>query len=125
MNPAVKLVLGLVIGLLMGTSIGFAVGYKVGYKIGYKFEDNQTKHAQLVAEWYADYTNCVAKIPRRHWPIAMTVQQDVAAKYRAFDLLAYMYNCGSTSGIGGRRLLEIGPYSGYSDVPLSMRRPRR
>ena len=67
-------------------------------------------------------------VPRLHELCSATlgtVQQDVAAKNRAFDLLAYMYNCGSTSGIGGRRLLEIGPYSGYSDVPLSMRRPRR
>jgi predicted O-methyltransferase YrrM len=32
-----------------------------------------------------------------------------------------MYDCGSTSGIGGRRLLELGTYSGYSAVPLSMR----
>jgi hypothetical protein len=108
-----KTVLGLVIGLLLGASIGFAVGHKV--------EDNQTKHAQLVAMWYDDYVKCVAKIPRHTWPVVKTVQEDTAAKNRAFDILGDMYDCGSTSGIGGRRLLELGTYSGYSAVPLSMR----
>jgi predicted O-methyltransferase YrrM len=111
-----KTVVGLVVGLLLGASVGFAAGYKM--------EDAQTRHAQLVAVWYADYTNCVAKIPRQSWPIAKTTQEDIAAKNRAFDLLANMDDCGSTSGIGGRRLLELGTYSGYSPVPLAMRRPR-
>jgi hypothetical protein len=101
-----KTVLGLVIGLLLGAAIGFAVGHKV--------EDNQTKRAQLVAVWYADYTNCVARIPRQRWPLAKTAQEDIAARKRAFDLWGAMYDCGSTSGIGGRRLLEIGPYTGFS-----------
>jgi hypothetical protein len=109
-----KSVLGLVIGLLLGAVIGFAVGHKV--------EDDQTKRAQLVAVWYADYTKCVARIPRQRWPLAKTAQEDIAARNRAFNLFGAMYDCGSTSGIGGRRLLEIGPYSGFSpSSPYALR----
>jgi hypothetical protein len=120
-----KILVGLVIGLLVGASIGFAAGYKIGFAAGYKMEDRQTKHAQLVAVWYADYTRCVSMIPRRRWPLANTMQQEIAAKNRAFNLLGAMYDCGSTSGIGGRRLLEIGPFSGFSvSSPYALRSVR-
>jgi hypothetical protein len=110
-----KMVVGLFVGLLVGALMGFALGYGA--------EDLATKHAQHVAIWYADYTNCVDKIPRHAWPMAMNPQQDAAAKERAFELLGSMYDCGSTSGIGGRRLLDLGTYSGWSSVPLALRRP--
>jgi hypothetical protein len=109
-----KTVVALLIGLLLGVTIGFAVGYRRA--------DDQTKRAQLIAVWYADYTRCVSMIPRQRWPLANTAQEEIATKDRALNLLGAMYDCGSTSGIGGRRLLEIGPYSGFSGTsPYALR----
>ncbi len=109
-----KIVIGLVVGLLLGASIGFAVGHKAG--------NGQTEQDTVIVENFRDYTRCVAEIRRHRWPPAKTVQETVAAQNRAFYLLAAMYDCGSTSGIGGRRLLELSPYSGFLPAsPLALK----
>jgi predicted transporter len=95
-----KIVVGLAVGLVLGMTIGFAVGFQKS--------NSQTKQAQIVAGLYLDS--------------AKTVQETVAAQNRAFYLLAAMYECGTTSGIGGSRLLELSPYTGYMPAsPLALK----
>jgi hypothetical protein len=103
-------------------AVGLVLGSLIGFSVRHKAVSSETKRDAVIVENYGYYTRCVARIPRHRLLPAKTVPETIAAQNRAFYLLAAMYDCGSTSGIGGRRLLELSPYSGFMPAsPLALK----